>query len=354
MRWSAAWHKVRPWLPFVLVAALFYFLLKAVEPGKLVAATRQFAWIYLAPLIASYVLYLGLRAMRWHLLIRTVQAPNSVPDSLLLFCAAQAAVLIPAGQFLLPVLQKSQHGTLIRRSAATVLVQELVFGILVLPAALPGVPGYRLGGWLLLAAFVISVAAGALMMHDGSAALGLRLIGRVRYLDKHLAGFRDLRGNVVQVANTRHAILGSVLDMAAIAASGSGLYVVLVGLNVSGPGWIGAVGTYAFGNAIATLSSLPGGLGANEDVSTAVLSNMGVDPGIGAAAVLIFRAVTLLLGTGLGWTALLWCRRRFKVTPSVAGLVNAVRRSEDEVSTASEPRQPSRDPAVKSLKEVRR
>jgi hypothetical protein len=32
------------------------------------------------------------------------------------FTAALAAVLILGGQFLLPVLQRSQHGTLVRRS----------------------------------------------------------------------------------------------------------------------------------------------------------------------------------------------------------------------------------------------
>jgi len=351
--WGAVWRRGRQWLPFLIVVALLFFLVKAVQPSRLIEASRHFKWAYLAPLAITYLLYLGLRAMRWHLLIRTVDAPNSALDSLLLFIAAQAAVLVPAGQFLLPVLQKSQHGTLIRHSAATVLVQELLFGILVLPAALPGVPGYQLGGWLLLAAFLISTAAGAMMMHNPTAALGLRLIARIGFLRRHVPGLEDLRQTVVHVASTPDAIFGSVLDMAAIAISGTGLYVVLAGMNAQSPGWIGAVGTYSFGNAVATLSSLPGGLGANEDVSTAVLSHMGLDPGVGAAGVLIFRATSLVLGTALGWAALLCCRGRFKVQPSVAGLVDAARRSEQEVSAGTEPRQPSRDPAVTSLKESR-
>jgi uncharacterized membrane protein YbhN (UPF0104 family) len=73
------------------------------------------------------------------------------------------------------------------------------------------------------------------------------------------------------------------------------------------------MGTYAFGNAVATLSALPGGLGANEDASTAVLGHLGLAAGPAAAATLIFRAITLLLGTFLGWGVLLLCRRRFNM-----------------------------------------
>ncbi|HEX6513541.1 MAG TPA: lysylphosphatidylglycerol synthase domain-containing protein, partial [Chloroflexota bacterium] len=152
-----AWPKLRPWLPFVLAAGLLYFVVAAVNPASLATAARDFDWVYLPPLAASYLIYLGFRSARWHLLLRPLNCPNSWTDSLLLFAAAQSAVMIPAGQFLLPVLQKSQHGTLIRRSAATVLVQEIVFGILVLPAALPDILGYHVGGWILIGAAICSI-----------------------------------------------------------------------------------------------------------------------------------------------------------------------------------------------------
>jgi hypothetical protein len=78
---------------------------------------------------------------------------------------------------------------------------------------------------------------------------------------------------------------------------------------------------------------------------------MGVQAGPAAAAVLIFRAVTLLLGTILGWAALLIYRRRFHVQPSLSGMVSAVQRSEHEAEAAVEPVRPERDPAVAPLKE---
>ena len=307
------WPKVRPWAPFVIAAGLLYFLVAAVNPVSLITSARAFNWVYVAPLVGSYLVYLGFRSARWHLLMRPLNEPNSWADSLLLFSAAQAAVLVPAGQFLLPVLQKSQHGTLIRRSAATVLVQEVIFGILVLPAALPGILDYHVGGWILLGAAVVSVGAGALVLHEGISSILLFLINHLPFVKRHTPHLRDLRAHIVFVVNTREAVLGSIFDLAAIAAAGTGFYIALVGLGQAHVGWVGAIGTYAFGNAVATLSALPGGLGVNEGASTAVLGHLGLAAGPAAAATLIFRAITLLLGTLLGWGVLLLCRRRFKM-----------------------------------------
>lgn len=327
---TRAWPTLRRWLPLLIAAALLYFIVTVVNPAALAAAVRNFDLVYLLPLACCYLLYLAFRSARWHLLMKPLQAPNSWTDSLLLFAAAQSAVLIPAGQFLLPVLQKSQHGTLIRRSAATVLVQELLFGILVLPAALPGILGYHVGGWVLLTAAVVSIGAGALVLHEGIANILLFVIHHLPFISRHGPHLREMRDHCVLVVNTPEAILGSLFDLAAIAAAGTGFYIALVGLGQAHVGWVGAIGTYAFGNAVATLTALPGGLGANEGASVGVLNHLGLAPGPAAAATLIFRAVTLLLGTMLGWLVLLLCRRRFRMTTSLGSLLTAAAKGSQE------------------------
>jgi len=93
------------------------------------------------------------------------------------------------------------------------------------------------------------------------------------------------------------------------------------------------MGTYAFGNAVATLSSLPGGLGANEDASVGVLGHLGLAAGPAAAATLIFRAVSLLLGTVLGFAVLLLCRERFKIRTGLGQLLAAAVKSSQEAHT---------------------
>ena len=355
------WKGVRAWAPWLLVALLLYLLVKAVNPSALWAAAGHIQWAYCLPLAGAFFLYLALRALRWHLLMKPLRAPNSVLDSLLLFTGAQAAVLIPGGQFLLPILQKSQHGTLIRRSAATILVQELIFTILLIPAALPDLPFYRNAGWFLLAAFLISFVAGVALLQERVARLGVQIMHRIPLLRKFAPEFDEMRRHVVLVARTREAVLGSAVDLASIAAMGTALYIALVAIG-SSVGWVGALATFAFGASVGGISALPGGLGATEDISVLLLVRMGLAAGPAGVATLLFRAETLLLGTLAGWAALIIFRRRFRINPSLKGLLEAIQKGEEEIETLHESPipaegpldEPAREEELKRLEEQRK
>lgn len=344
------WKGVRGWIPWLIVVALLYLLFKAVNPAVLWAAAGHIQWVYCLPLAGAFFLYLALRAFRWHLLMKPLRAPNSILDSLLLFTGAQAAVLIPGGQFLLPVLQKSQHGTLIRRSAATILVQELIFTVLLIPAALPDLPLYKNAGWFLLAAFLISFVAGVALLQEQVARFGVNLMHKIPLLRKFAPEFDEMRRHVALVARTKEAILGSAVDLASIAAMGTALYIALVAIGAS-VGWVGALATFAFGASVGGISTLPGGLGATEDISVLMLARMGLDAGSAGVATLLFRAETLLLGTLAGWAALILFRRRFRINPSLRGLMEAIQRSEEEVEMRPEPPIPAEGPLDEPARE---
>lgn len=344
------WHILRTWAPWLLVLALLALLVSVINPRALWASADQIRWVYCLPIAGAFVLYLALRAVRWHLLLRPLRVPNSLLDSLLLFTGAQAATLVPAGQFLLPVLQKSQHGTLIRRSAATVVVQELIFGLLLIPAALPDVPFYHQAGWFLLASFLLSFLAGVALLQEQIASAGLKLLRKVPLLRRFAPELAELRTQVALVARTSQAVWGSVLELASIAAMGTALYLALLALGVS-VGWVGALATYAFSASVGALSSLPGGLGANEDMSVFLLARMGLAVGPAGVATLLFRAETLLLGTLSGWGVLIFFRRRFRIHPSLKGLLEAIQRSEEELETLQESPLPDEGPLDEPARE---
>ncbi len=344
------WKVVRAWAPWLLVVVLLALLVKTINPQALWASAGQIRWVYCLPIGVAFLLYLFLRAVRWHLLLQPLRVPNSLLDSLLLFTGAQAATLVPAGQFLLPVLQKSQHGTLIRRSAATVLVQELVFGLLLIPAALPGLPFYEQAGWFLLASFLLSFVAGVALLQEQVASVGLRLMRKIPLVRRFVPELSELRAHVVVVARTSRAVWGSALELASIAAMGTALYIALLALGVS-VGWVGALATYAFGASVGMISSLPGGLGANEDVSVFLLTRMGLAAGPAGVATLLFRAETLLLGTLAGWGVLLIFRRRLRIHPSLRGLLEAIRRGETELETLEESPIPDEGPLDEPARE---
>ncbi len=67
-----------------------------------------------------------------------------------------------------------------------------------------------------------------------------------------------------------------------------------------------------------------------------LLVRMGLPAGPAAVATLLFRAETLLLGTLVGWGVLILFRQRFRIHPSLKGVVEAVQKSEEEVETGQE------------------
>ena len=332
---KAIWKHVRPWLPWLFMLALLALLIQAVNPRALWLALQHAQLWLLLPIIGCGLLGLLLRGLRWHLLLQAIAAPNTVVDSILLFTAAQAALLIPGGQFLLPVLQKSQHGTLIRRGVPTILVQELIFGLLVLPAALPGVPPYHPAGWLLLVAFIFNAGTTVALLHGGIITLMLRLAQQVPFIRKRVAHVNELQEHFVSVAQSPWAIWGSLLDMGAIAVAGVGFALALLAVGAIGFSWIDGMAVYALGSAVGTLSALPGGLGANEDVSTLVLTHMGLAASTAAAATLLFRVTNLVTQTALGWIVLYLARHRWHIHPSPEGLIEAIKGAERKTAKGS-------------------
>ena len=99
--------------------------------------------------------------------------------------------------------------------------------------------------------------------------------------------------------------------------------------------WIASVAIYGLGTSAGTLSALPGGVGANEDVSTLVLTHMGVAAGTAAAAMLLFRATTVLMRIAIGWLVLLVASPRLKIQMSPGGLISAIQGAEQQTHASS-------------------
>jgi len=275
---------VGAWLPWVGTLGLLALLVAAVHPSAVSAALRHANLWLLVPVLGCSLLALALRALRWHLLLRAIDAPNTLLDSLILFTAAQAAQLVPGGLLLLPVLQRSQFGTPLRRAAPTILVQDLLFGLLVLPAALPGVRADPPTAWLLVADLIITAGTGLVLWQRRALHGGLRLARRIPALRDHLRGLAEMQESFVTVATSRTVLWGALLDMGAIGLAGLGLVLSLRAVGVTRISWVNGVAIYALGTAAGTLSGLPGGIGANEDVSALVLTHRSVAAAGRAAA----------------------------------------------------------------------
>jgi uncharacterized membrane protein YbhN (UPF0104 family) len=330
---------VGAWLPWAGVLGLLALLIAAVHPAALLAALHHASLWLLVPVVGCSLAALVLRAIRWHLLVHAIAAPNTLADSLILFTAAQAAQLVPGGLLLLPVLQRSQFGTPVRRSTPTVLVQDLLFGLLVLPAALPGVLPYPPAAGLLVMALVFNAGTGLMLWQGRALHWGLRLGQHVPVLRDHVRTLAEVQESFVTVATSPTVLWGAVLDMGAIGLAGLGLWLCLQAVGATHTPWVDSVAIYGLGTSAGTLSALPGGVGANEDVSTLVLTHMGVAAGTAAAATLLFRATTVPMRMALGWIVLLVAGPRLKIQISRDGLVAAIQGAEKQTRAGEQARE---------------
>lgn len=139
------------------------------------------------------------------------------------------------------------------------------------------------------------------LLEERVARFGMKLMHNMPILRRFVPEFEVLRTHVALVARTREAILGSALDLASIAASGTAFYIALAAVG-SPVGWVGALATFAA--SVGGITALPGGLGANEGTSVLLLVRLGMIAGLAGVATLLFRAETLLLGTLVGWGVL--------------------------------------------------
>jgi uncharacterized protein (TIRG00374 family) len=158
-------------------------------------------------------------------------------------------------------------------------------------------------------------------------------------LRDHVRTLAEVQESFVTVATSPTALWGALLDMGAIGLAGLGLWLCLQAVGATPTSWIASVAIYGLGTSAGTLSALPGGVGANEDVSTLVLTHMGVAAGTAAAATLLFRATTVLMRMAIGWLVLLVASPRLKIQLSPGGLAAAIQGAEKQTRAGGEARE---------------
>lgn len=63
----------RVWLGIVISLVLVFFVLYQTNPAKIWGALRQAQYVYLIPALALYFVGVGVRAVRWHFLLRNIK-----------------------------------------------------------------------------------------------------------------------------------------------------------------------------------------------------------------------------------------------------------------------------------------
>ena len=324
-------------VPALFAVAALASLLVAVDPRSVARSAQRFDLGLVFPLVGLVVSFYLLQGLRWHLLLRAIGARQRVSDSELVNLAGQSvSAVLPLGDLTRALLVSASSGVEFGAAAATVMVQELTFSLLLVLAAVPGLGHLHKGVvWMLV---VVAGMAGivAILAVPPVFAVARRLVsiapGSRRFLGQIDALQREMR----HLLGRADVLAGTAIDLGRVMIAIAGMLLILRGLHVSSVGWWETALVVAVSYVGGAVSLLPGGIGANEASVVGILVVLGVDPAAAAAAALLQRLWLSGFSTVGGLLAYAAVRRRLHLTGLGGGgdLASSLRAGVSHLHTA--------------------
>ena len=310
-------HRFRPTqlIPTVVGVGAIAALVVASNPGGLGRAIARFDLVLIPVILALSASFYILQGLRWYFLLRDIGAGISVGDSILLNIAGQSTGMLPLGELTRAVFASEASGEVeFGEVVATVTVQELIFMLILIVIAVPGVLSiHRALPGLIVAlcgiAFVMVVLLVPPCFH-----LVHRLVERTPVLRRFTGQVDHLRQDTVVLLHQPKTLGWSVLSIAGAGVGITVFWLVVHGLSGADLSWPMASFVLAASYVAGAVSLIPGGIGAAEASVVGLLVLAGVDPATATAAALLQRIADKGFATLMGFIAYAIARRRFHLS----------------------------------------
>jgi len=308
-------------LGLIVVIALSLFSdIKAVG-----ASLETFNWAMLPAILGFTVLNYGLRWIKWDYYLRKLRQGDGVSyaQSGLLFTSGMVMAVTPGkvGEVLKSGLLKRLNGTPISRSAPIVLAERLTDGLAMLLLMSTGLALYPPARPAFAALAVLSVIGLAALQNRRLAEATIGWMERKPRLSRFARPLHAFYETSAELVSGRLLVVSTLLSVISWAGECAAMYFVLRGLGVE-PSWLLLLQStfiFAASTLFGLVSFLPGGLGASEVSSTAlIVALVGLPKGPASAATIIIRFCTLWFGVLLGAIALAIFARRHGLGESEA------------------------------------
>ena len=310
-------------------------LVVGLDPAKLGQAVVHFHLAVIPAVVALSLGYYVLQGVRWDLLLRAVGVRLRLRDTVTLNVAGQATALLPLGELTRAVFVTEASGAEFGSVVATVTVQELVYTLVLIILAAPG----------LLALHAAAPGIAAALVLTGLIFVGLTwcpAYKRLRWMVAHTPLLRRIVDEVDALHNDttllvrKPGTLGwSWLSVAQAASTVTVFWLIAGALSPGTLGWTQAAYVYALSNIAGALSLIPGGIGAYEASVAALLVAAGMDAGSAGAVALVHRVADKGLATLLGIGTYLVARRHYPITGLTSLRAHAVSPRTEETAEAA-------------------
>ncbi|HVB13938.1 MAG TPA: lysylphosphatidylglycerol synthase transmembrane domain-containing protein [Candidatus Dormibacteraeota bacterium] len=298
-------------LPYLVGIGIVIALVLAVNPQRFALAASRFNPVY-APVVAAFSFgYYLLQGVRWQPLLLAVGARLRLRDTIVLNFAGQAAGLLPGGELTRAVLVSEVAHVEVGATIATITVQELIYTVLLIAAAVPGALHHT------IAAVGVSIALAGVLAITGILTVQpifARLVAVVRRLPllrRFVPDVLELQRDTVSLLRRWDTLYWSSLSAVQAVGTITMFWLVIQAIDPGQVSWPNAAFAYTVASIAGALSLGPGGLGGFEAAGVGMLLVVGVPFQIAVAATVLQRAADKGLGTVYGSAAYLYARQHY-------------------------------------------
>ena len=298
-------------LVWALLAGLVVYLGLAIYAGRnpdegegtrVTEELARFNWLFLLPILVMSLGNYGVRYMRWEFYLRRLGLRVRPWTSLSVFMAGLAMTITPGkvGEFLKSYLLRETDGIPMTRTAPVVFMERVTDLLALVALASVGVGAYYDQGiWVLVASGAAMVGGLAILQSKRLSLALLRPLGRIRRLEKLVAGLEETYLAARELTRPLPLLLGLVFGIVGWACECLGFHLCFMGL---GHGM--EVGVSVFVYAFSTIAGVvsPGGLGATDVglVGFAMAIDGGLPEGTAVASAFLVRVCTLWFAIAVG------------------------------------------------------
>jgi glycosyltransferase 2 family protein len=295
----------------VLGVAAVVTLLVVLKPAQFAHSVAGFRLWSVPAVVGLSMLYYLLQGLRWQPLLRAVGVRLPLGRTLLLNLAGQATGLLPLGELTRAVLVSEATGAEFGGVVATITVQELLYTLIIIAAAVPGALGHPAAAEGIIAALVGTAMVLLILTNRALFRAVIGVVCRMPLLRRVVPQAERLQRDTVVLLGRWDTLAWSVLSVAGAMVAITLFWLVVDSLRPGFLSWQDAAFVYAVSHVVGAITLSPGGLGGFEASVAGLLIAVGADPGTAAAAALVQRAADKGLATLAGLVAFMIARRRY-------------------------------------------
>ncbi len=308
------------WIAIGLGLAGLGALILAVNPAHLGRVITRFDAVFIPPIVACSALYYLLQGIRWQFLLRDAGARLPMPETIFINLVGQITSMLPLGELARVALAARASRRPFGDILATVTVQEMTYGLLLVVVAVPGMFEFRLSP--AIPAVVLGGAALALAVLTFPPLFQAlrRALERVVWLRRLVGALDDLQSATLVLLRRLSTLGWSVISLLQVAAMTTVFWLILQAVDPGIFTWLEAASVYAVATIAGEVSVIPGGIGASEATFAGVLIVAGVPAPTATAIALLQRLADQGVATLAGLVAYWVLRRRYDLGRLIVGV----------------------------------